>query len=236
MRLKLLSAVMGLFMNLSIALKRTAVMTEKLEAWFTQMPVVAILRGVRPEEVGAIGESLYRAGIGIIEVPLNSPEPLASIEKLAEALGDRCVIGAGTVLTEADAERVAAVGGQIAVSPNTNPAVITRSLALGMVPMPGWATVTEALIAYQAGARYLKLFPAVTYGTQHIQGASAVLPTDCKLLAVGGVGAGSAAAWLRAGVDGFGIGSELYKPGDSANQVYQRASAVVAALKMAREG
>ena len=211
-------------------------MNEKLENWFAKMPVVAILRGVRPEEVVAIGESLYQAGIGIIEVPLNSPEPLASIQNLADALGDRCVIGAGTVLTEADAEGVAAAGGEIAVSPNTNSAVIARSLALGMVPMPGWATVTEALIAYQAGARYLKLFPAATYGPEHIKGATAVLPTDCNLLAVGGVGADSATAWLRAGVDGFGIGSELYKPGDSAEQVYQRALAVVAALNAAREG
>ena len=211
-------------------------MNEKLESWFAQMPVVAILRGVRPEQVVAIGEALYKAGIGIIEVPLNSPEPMESIKSLADALGDRCVIGAGTVLTEADAEGVAAAGGQIAVSPNTDPAVITRSLALGMVPMPGWATVTEALIAYQAGARYLKLFPAATYGPEHVNGASAVLPTDCKVLAVGGVGANSAAAWLSAGVDGFGIGSELYKPGDSAEQVHQRAVAVVAAFKTAREG
>ncbi|MBT6594347.1 MAG: 2-dehydro-3-deoxy-6-phosphogalactonate aldolase [Porticoccaceae bacterium] len=211
-------------------------MNEKLESWFAQMPVVAILRGVRPEQVVAIGEALYKAGIGIIEVPLNSPEPMESIKSLADALGDRCVIGAGTVLTEADAEGVAAAGGQIAVSPNTDPAVITRSLALGMVPMPGWATVTEALIAYQAGARYLKLFPAATYGLAHVKGASAVLPTDCKVLAVGGVGANSAAAWLSAGVDGFGIGSELYKPGDSAEQVHQRAVAVVAAFKTAREG
>ena len=211
-------------------------MNEKLESWFSQMPVVAILRGVRPEQVVAIGEALYKAGIGIIEVPLNSPEPMESIKSLADALGDRCVIGAGTVLTEADAEGVAAAGGQIAVSPNTDPAVITRSLALGMVPMPGWATVTEALVAYQAGARYLKLFPAATYGPEHVNGASAVLPTDCKVLAVGGVGANSAAAWLSAGVDGFGIGSELYKPGDSAEQVHQRAVAVVAAFKTAREG
>ena len=211
-------------------------MNEKLESWFAQMPVVAILRGVRPEQVVAIGEALYKAGIGIIEVPLNSPEPMESIKSLVDALGDHCVIGAGTVLTEADAEGVAAAGGQIAVSPNTDPAVITRSLALGMVPMPGWATVTEALVAYQAGARYLKLFPAATYGPEHVKGASAVLPTDCKVLAVGGVGANSAAAWLSAGVDGFGIGSELYKPGDSAEQVHQRAVAVVAAFKTAREG
>jgi 2-dehydro-3-deoxyphosphogalactonate aldolase len=224
---------MKLFNPLCTTLKRHIAMNEKLENWFAKMPVVAILRGVKSDEVVAIGESLYKAGIGIIEVPLNSPEPLKSIKNLADALGARCVIGAGTVLTEVDAEGVAAAGGQIAVSPNTDPAVIARSLALGMVPMPGWATVTEALIAYQAGARYLKLFPAATYGPEHIKGASAVLPADCKVLAVGGVGADSAAAWLSVGADGFGIGSELYKPGDSAEQVHQRALAVVAALKAA---
>jgi 2-dehydro-3-deoxyphosphogalactonate aldolase len=209
-------------------------MTAKLENWFTQMPVVAILRGVRPEEVVEIGESLYRAGIGIIEVPLNSPDPLISIEKLSTALGDRCVIGAGTVLTESDAEAVAAAGGEIVVTPNTNPAVIARSLQLGMVPMPGWATATEAFLAYQAGARYLKLFPAATYGPGHIKAVRAVLPDDCRLLSVGGAGAESAGEWIRAGIDGFGIGSELYKPGKTAKEVYEAALAVVAALRAAR--
>jgi 2-dehydro-3-deoxyphosphogalactonate aldolase len=205
-------------------------MTEKLENWFAQMPVVAILRGVRPEEVLEIGEALYSAGIGIIEVPLNSPEPLTSIKTLAQAMGDRCVIGAGTVLTEADVVGVAAAGGEIIVSPNTNLVVIDRSLEAGLVPMPGWATATDAFAAYQAGARYLKLFPAATYGSGHIKGVRAVLPNDCKLLAVGGVGADAADEWLKAGVDGFGIGSEIYKPGYSAEQVYQSAAAITAAI------
>jgi 2-dehydro-3-deoxyphosphogalactonate aldolase len=205
-------------------------MSAKLENWFAQMPVVAILRGVRPEEVLEIGEALYRAGIGIIEVPLNSPDPLTSIKTLAQAMGDRCVIGAGTVLTEADVVGVAAAGGEIIVSPNTNAAVIERSLESGLVPMPGWATATDAFAAYQAGARYLKLFPAATYGAGHIKGVRAVLPNDCKLLAVGGVGADAADEWLQAGVDGFGIGSEIYKPGYSAEQVYQSAAAIVAAI------
>lgn len=205
-------------------------MSAKLENWFSQMPVVAILRGVRPEEVLEIGEALYRAGIGIIEVPLNSPDPLTSIKTLAQAMGDRCVIGAGTVLTEAAVVGVAAAGGEIIVSPNTNAAVIERSLESGLVPMPGWATATDAFAAYQAGARYLKLFPAATYGAGHIKGVRAVLPNDCKLLAVGGVGADAADEWLEAGVDGFGIGSEIYKPGYSAEQVYQSAAAIVAAI------
>ena len=209
-------------------------MTEQLDRWFATIPVIAILRGVRPEDVVQIGEAVYKAGIGIIEVPLNSPDPLTSIKNLAQALGDRCVIGAGTVLTEADVVAVAAAGGDIIVSPNTNTEVIKQSLELGLVPMPGWATVTEALLAYQTGARYLKLFPAATYGPGHIKAARAVLPDSCKLMAVGGVGADTAEQWLGAGIDGFGIGSELYRPGDSADQVYQSARAVVDAITAAQ--
>ena len=209
-------------------------MTEKLQRWFEQMPVVAILRGVRPEEVVEIGQSVHRAGIGVIEVPLNSPDPLSSIKNLSQALGDQCVIGAGTVLTIADVEAVANAGGEIIVSPNINSSVIARSLELGLVPMPGWATLTEAFLAYEAGARYLKLFPASTYGPSHIKGATAVLPQGCKILAVGGAGAKTAGQWLDAGADGFGIGSELYQAGDSAEQVYQSSLAVVTAMQTAR--
>jgi 2-dehydro-3-deoxyphosphogalactonate aldolase len=198
------------------------------------MPVIAILRGVDPEQVVQIGEAIYKAGISIIEVPLNSPRPLASIANLVQAMGDRCVIGAGTVLTEADVVEVAAVGGEIAVSPNTNPQVIELSLQAGLAPMPGWATATEAFTAYQSGARYLKCFPAATYGPEHIKGLRAVLPQDCQLLAVGGVAAEDAGQWLTAGVDGFGIGSELYRPGDSAEQVGKAARAVVDAIHAAQ--
>jgi 2-dehydro-3-deoxyphosphogalactonate aldolase len=129
---------------------------------------------------------------------------------------------------------VAAVGGEIAVSPNTNPQVIELSLQAGLVPMPGWATATEAFTAYQSGARYLKCFPAATYGPEHIKGLRAVLPQDCQLLAVGGVAAEDAGQWLTAGVDGFGIGSELYRPGDSAEQVGKAARAVVDAIHAAQ--
>ena len=209
-------------------------MTDKLERWFEQMPVVAILRGVEPDEAVEIGQAVHRAGIGIIEVPLNSPDPLLSIKNLSQALGNQCVIGAGTVLTVKDVEAVADAGGEIIVSPNSNPAVIARSLELGLVPMPGWATVTEAFLAYESGARYLKLFPASTYGPNYIKGASAVLPKDCKILAVGGAGAKTADQWLKAGAHGFGIGSELYQAGDSAEQVYRSALAVVTAMQAAR--
>ena len=207
---------------------------EKLEQNFAAMPVVAIIRGVRPDEALDIGEALAGAGIGIIEVPLNSPEPLKSIERLVQAMGDRCVIGAGTVLTPEDARAVADVGGQIIVSPNTDVDVIRASIDAGLVPMPGWATASEAFAAYHAGARYLKLFPAATYGSGHVKATRPVLPKDTRLLSVGGVGAPDVREWLAAGIDGFGIGSELYKPGFDAAEVERRANDVTGAVRAAR--
>lgn len=204
-----------------------------LESWFEKIPVVAIIRGVQPEEVEEIGTAILEAGIGIIEIPLNSPRPFESIEKLSKALGDRCVTGCGTLINEEDAQRVSDSGGKIAVTPNTNPTVIKRCLELGLTPMPGWATPSEAFTAYQAGARYLKLFPAGTYGSGHIKAVRAVLPNETKILAVGGVGAHNAVEWLNAGVNGFGIGSEIYKAGRSATEVYQRTSEIVEALNSA---
>ena len=209
-------------------------MSEKLAECFQAMPIVAILRGVRPEEVVAVGEAIYRAGVRVIEVPLNSPDPLVSIERLAAALGERCVVGAGTVLSPTDAENVRRAGGEIAVTPNTDAAVIARSIELGIVPVPGWATPSDAFTAYRAGARHLKLFPAASYGPGHIQAVSAVLPPDCQLLAVGGVGSDNMDEWLRAGVQGFGIGTEIYKPGRDSDQVYRATQQVVAAVRAHR--
>lgn len=201
-----------------------------LEQWFKRMPVVAILRGVRPEEVLAIAESILDAGIGVIEVPLNSPDPFNSIERLSGALGDEAVVGAGTVVTLEEAEKVAKAGGKIVVTPNVNPAIIERCIELGMIPMPGWAAPTEAFAAYHAGARYLKLFPASTYGPKHVTAVKAVLPNDAFILAVGGAGSKNVGEWLDAGVAGFGIASELYSPGSSADEVGTRAKAIVAAV------
>ena len=208
-------------------------MNQDLDNWLERMPVVAILRGVQPGEVVDIAGALLRAGVGIVEVPLNSPEPLESIRLLAEAIGDRCLCGAGTVVTEAQAEAVAGAGGQIAVSPNADPAVIRRSINSDMTPIPGWATPSEAYRAYQAGARHLKLFPAVTCGPGHIKAVRAAFPRDCKMLAVGGVGADVVSEWLQAGIDGFGIGTEIYTPGNSAEQVYDKAAKVVAVIEAA---
>ncbi len=208
-------------------------MNDRLAAAFERMPVVAILRGVQPDEVAGIGNALERAGIGIIEVPLNSPQPCRSITILRQQLAAECIVGAGTVLTPMQVEEVAAAGGEIIVSPNTDEQVILSSIRSGLTPMPGWATASDAFTAYAAGARYLKLFPAATYGPGHVKALSAVLPSDSRLLAVGGVGASVAAQWLQAGVHGFGIGTELYKPGDSAEQVYRAAVTVVAAIRNA---
>lgn len=195
------------------------------------MPIVAIIRGVTPDQAVEIGDAIFQAGIGIIEVPLNSPEPFDSIANLAGSLGEKCVIGCGTLLNKRDAARVAEAGGKIAVTPNTNASVIKRCLKLGMTPMPGWATPSEAFAAYTAGARYLKLFPASTYGSAHIKAVRAVLPDEVKILAVGGVGAKQAPEWLAAGVNGFGIGGEIYRAGRSAEQVHRRCVEIVDSMQ-----
>ncbi len=210
-------------------------MNQRLEQAFSDMPVVAIIRGVTPDEVVEIGTSIAEAGVTVIEVPLNSPQPFDSIERLATALGERCVIGCGTLLNEEDAQRVANAGGQIAVTPNTNTQVIKRCIELGMTPMPGWATPSEAFAAYHAGARYLKLFPAGTYGAGHIKAVKAVLPADAQILAVGGVSAAVTQEWMAAGAAGFGIGSEIYKPGMSAQLVSQSTKKVVDAIRATQQ-
>ena len=205
-------------------------MSRYIDDWLAEIPVVAIIRGVTPDEATEIGAAIMEAGVGIIEVPLNSPSPFESIEKLSKAFGDKCVIGCGTLVNLEDAQRVADAGGKIAVTPNTNRGIIRACLELGMEPIPGWATPTEAFEAHQAGAKYLKLFPAGTYGAGHVKAVRAVLPKESKVLAVGGVGAHNAAEWLTAGVDGFGIGSEIYKAGRSASEVYQRTNEIVRSI------
>ncbi|MFZ4382092.1 MAG: 2-dehydro-3-deoxy-6-phosphogalactonate aldolase [Sandarakinorhabdus sp.] len=200
---------------------------------FAAMPLVAILRGVRPDEVIGIAEAIHAEGISIVEVPLNSPSPLDSIARL-QALRGQIVSGAGTVVTAADVDAVVAVGGQIIVAPNTDPAVIGRAIALGAVPMPGVATATEAFAALAAGACILKLFPAASYGPAHLKALGAVLPPDAVLLPVGGVGPAQMADWWAAGARGFGLGSDLYRPGMSPAEVGQRAAAAVAAMRALR--
>lgn len=194
-------------------------------------PVIAILRGVRPDEVSHHARALFEAGVRAIEVPLNSPDPLASIARLAREFGETCVCGAGTVLTVAEVEAVAAVGGRLIVSPNTDPAVIARTVALGLASAPGVATATEAFAAIRAGARHLKLFPASTYGPGHLKQLKAVLPAQIPVLAVGGVGPADMAAWRAAGALGFGLGSELYKAGQSPVETAEKAGRVATAVR-----
>ncbi|MGZ6014997.1 MAG: 2-dehydro-3-deoxy-6-phosphogalactonate aldolase [Phenylobacterium sp.] len=196
--------------------------------------VVAIIRGVTPDEVLAVGEALHGAGVRVVEVPLNSPEPYDSIDRLATAFKGRLFVGGGTILTEAEADAVAAAGGRLMVSPNTTPHVIRRALARGMIPFPGFATATEAFAAIDAGARHLKLFPASTYGVAHLKALKAVLPKDVMVAPVGGVGAADMAEWTRAGAGCFGIGSEIYKPGLAPDEIRRRAVDLVRAEKAAR--
>jgi 2-dehydro-3-deoxyphosphogalactonate aldolase len=196
-------------------------------------PLVAILRGIRPDEAEATLESLIASGIGLIEVPLNSPKPLESIALMARRAGGRARIGAGTVLSVEDVKAVADAGGTLIVSPNRDDDVIRATKAAGLDSYPGVFTPTEALGAIRAGADALKFFPADVLGPGGIKGISAVLPREVPLLAVGGVDAGNIADYLKVGVVGFGIGSSLYKPGLSPAEVGARAKAMVAAWRAA---
>lgn len=196
-------------------------------------PLVAILRGVRPDEAVEIGQALFDAGVRAIEAPLNSPDPLESVRRLARAFGDRCLIGAGTVLRPSDVDAVKAVGGSLIVTPNTDPAVIGRAVELGLVVMPGFATATEAFAALAAGAQALKLFPAATYGPGHLRALGGVLPKEVPVYAVGGVGPEDLAVWRAAGAAGFGVGGEIYRPGDTPEAVGRKARIVMDALAQA---
>jgi 2-dehydro-3-deoxyphosphogalactonate aldolase len=207
---------------------------EQFRACFATCPLVAIIRGVTPDEAVAVGEALYSAGIRIVEVPLNSPDPLASIERLAAALGDRALVGAGTVLDPADVPRIAAVGGRIIVSPNTHVPVIDATVAAGLVSSPGFFTPSEAFTALRAGAHALKLFPADAASPAVVKGQRAVLPKDVPYLVVGGVTPANVGGWMAAGADGFGLGSGVYKPGQSPDEVHAQALAYVEAVRAAR--
>jgi 2-dehydro-3-deoxyphosphogalactonate aldolase len=195
-----------------------------------EMPVIAILRGVRPGEAVSVAGALWTAGIRIVEVPLNSPEPLTSISLLAEAFSGRLIVGAGTVLCPHSVEKIRAAGGRIIVAPNTDAAVIRKALDCELEPIPGFATATEAFAACDAGARYLKLFPAASFGPSYVKALNAVLPEDARIIAVGGVGAPHLASWWDAGAKGFGLGSEIYRPGQSPEETARAGALVVAAV------
>jgi 2-dehydro-3-deoxyphosphogalactonate aldolase len=193
-------------------------------------PLIAIVRGIRPEEADAVGDALFEAGIRIIEVPLNSPDPFSSIARLSARLGDRATIGAGTVLDAEDVARVADVGGQIIVSPGADTEVIAATVAAGLVSAPGFFTPTEAFTALKAGAHALKLFPAEAASPSVLKAQRAVLPKHVPILMVGGITPANMRDYLTAGADGFGLGSGLYSPGRSAADVAERARSYIAAL------
>jgi 2-dehydro-3-deoxyphosphogalactonate aldolase len=204
---------------------------EDFQRRLDECPLVAIIRGVTPGEAEAVGEAIYEAGIRIIEVPLNSPEPLKSIEILAKSLGERALVGAGTVLEAADVGRVRDAGGRIIVSPSTFAPVIEATAAANMVSSPGFYTPSEAFEALRAGAHSLKLFPAEAASPAVVKALLAVLPRDIPLLVVGGVKPDTMRPWIEAGAAGFGLGSGLYAPGRSAEETGERARAYVEGVK-----
>lgn len=199
-------------------------------AAMAQCPLVAILRGVRPDEIVAIADVLVEAGFALIEVPLNSPDPLASIAAIAGRYPAPVLIGAGTVLTVAQVAGVQAAGGRLIVSPNSDTAVIGASVAAGSVSLPGFFTPSEAFAAHAAGAHGLKLFPAEAATPAVLKAQRAVLPRDVPVLVVGGIAPDTMAPWRAAGANGFGLGSALYRAGTTAADVRACARAFIAAL------
>jgi 2-dehydro-3-deoxyphosphogalactonate aldolase len=204
---------------------------ELLHHYLDECPLVAIIRGVTPDEADAIGEALFEGGIRIIEVPLNSPEPLKSIERLTTKFGERVLVGAGTVLDPADVARIRDVGGRIIVSPDTNVDVIAATAAVGLVSSPGYFTPSEAFAAIRAGATSLKLFPAEAATPAVLKAQLAVIPKDVPVLVVGGVKPDNMQPWLDAGAAGFGLGGGLYRPGQSAAATLEKARSYVAGVR-----
>lgn len=194
--------------------------------------LVGILRGLVPGRALEVGAALVNAGFRVIEVPLNSPEPIETIKLLARAHPD-CIVGAGTVLTAAEVDRVHGAGGRIVVAPNCEPAVVRRALDLGLRVLPGIATATEAFTAIASGATELKLFPAATYGARHLKALKSVLPKHVRVFPVGGIGAQDIGEWLASGADGFGFGSELFTPAYTLAQIETRARGLIEALRVA---
>lgn len=201
-----------------------------LKAWLARCPLVAILRGVHPHEVERIAEALEDAGIAIVEVPLNSPEPLNSIGRLARSFGSRLLVGAGTVMTQDQVVAVAHAGGRLIVTPHADPALVRTAKARGLLAAPGFFTPAEAFALLAARADALKLFPAEAGNPAMLKALRAVLPPGTALLPVGGIDAASIPAWRAAGAAGFGVGSALYAPGDTPATVSEKARKLLAAL------
>ena len=208
-------------------------MTTRVPFPSMKRPLIAILRGIKPEETADIVSVLIEAGLTAIEIPLNSPEPFRSIEIAAKLAPADCLIGAGTVLTVEDVDRLDAAGGKLLVTPNVEPAVISRGRDTGMVTMPGVFTATEALSAARAGATGLKFFPAGVLGASGITAIRAVLPPELVIAAVGGVSDKNFADYTKAGILAFGLGTSLYKPGMTTAEVAERAKVTIYAYDAA---
>lgn len=201
-----------------------------LQHYLDECPLVAILRGVTADEAEAIGEAAYEGGIRMLEVPLNSPDPLHSIELLAKRFGERALVGAGTVIDAADVARIRDAGGRLIVSPDTNAQVIAATAAAGMVSCPAFFTPSEAFTALRSGATALKLFPAEGAAPAVLKAQLAILPKGVTVLIVGGIKPDNMRPWIDAGASGFGLGSGLYKPGQSPSETLDKARAYVAGL------
>lgn len=204
---------------------------ELLHRYLDECPLIAIVRGISPDEAEAIGEAVLESGIRIIEVPLNSPEPMRSIELLAKSLGDSMLVGAGTVLRAEEVVRVKDAGGRIIVSPDTNIDVIAATANAGLVSSPGYFTPSEGFAAIRAGATALKLFPGEAASPSVLKAQLAVFGNDIPILVVGGIRPDNMRPWLDAGASGFGLGSGLYRPGQSKAETLEKARAYVAGLK-----
>ncbi len=194
-------------------------------------PVVAIIRGVKPEEAVDVAQTMYEAGIRIVEVPLNSPDPFTSIKNIVDAIGDKMIVGAGTVITADQVRQLKDAGGEIVVSPNMNPEIIRLSKEFEMLSYPGVMTASECFSAIEAGADGLKLFPADVVGMGFIKAVKVVLPKKVPILAVGGVNENNMKQWLKNDADGFGLGSSIYKTGMSLDEIFTRCKSVISTLE-----
>lgn len=202
-----------------------------LVPWLQKSPLIAILRGVEPAEVVGLAEELIAAGIVIIEVPLNSPDPLESIRRVVAACGSHALVGAGTVMRAGEVDAIASAGGKLIVTPHAAAAVVRRAKERGLLAIPGFFSPSEAFAMIESGADGLKLFPAEAASPKVLGALRAVVPRSMPVLPVGGIDAAGIPAWLKAGAAGFGIGSALYKPGFDRAEVAARARALVQALK-----
>ena len=208
-------------------------LTTLLQRYLDEMPLIAILRGLTPEQAEPVAHALYAAGIRIVEVPLNSPQPLDSIQRIAQGLGDSMLVGAGTVLNATAVGEVRDHGGQLVVAPNTNTEVIQAGVDAGMTVIPGAATPTEVFAALDAGAHAVKAFPAEMIAPDILRSWRAVVPDRLPLIPVGGIDSGSMAAYWDAGANGFGLGGALFKPGKSLDEISISATKLVWSMSSA---